>query len=107
SLIGDGSDSDPDEHIQKGVAVVRSIALDNGMRLVVGRDVVERRGYSAIIMQSFFVGVAGIILFSLVAGGVTARRVLRRIDTIQQTSSKIMSGNLSERVPVTDRNDEF
>ncbi|NMA99258.1 MAG: HAMP domain-containing histidine kinase [Phyllobacteriaceae bacterium] len=107
SLIGDSADGDPDEHVQRGVAVVRSIALDNGMRLVVGRDVVERRGYSAIILQSFLVGVAGIILFSLIAGGVTARRVLRRIDTIQQTSSKIMSGNLSERVPVTDRNDEF
>nr|WP_281351152.1 HAMP domain-containing sensor histidine kinase [Devosia marina] len=53
------------------------------------------------------VGVVGIVLFSLIAGGITARRVLRRIDTIQQTSTKIMSGNLSERVPVTRRNDEF
>nr|WP_276511880.1 HAMP domain-containing sensor histidine kinase [Devosia subaequoris] len=53
------------------------------------------------------VGVVGIVLFSLIAGGITARRVLRRIDTIQQTSTKIMSGNLSERVPVTKRNDEF
>ncbi|MCP8884229.1 HAMP domain-containing histidine kinase [Devosia sp. XJ19-1] len=92
---------------REGVAVVRSIELGNGMRLVVGRDVVERRGYSAIILQSFLVGVVGIILFSLIAGGITARRVLRRIDTIQHTSTKIMSGNLSERVPVTDRNDEF
>ena len=77
------------------------------MRLVVGRDVVERRGYSAIILQSFLVGVIGIILFSVVAGGVTARRVLKRIDTIRDTSTKIMSGNLSERVPITSRNDEF
>lgn len=90
-----------------GVAVVRSIAFENGMRLVVGRDVVERRGYSAIILQSFLVGVVGIILFSVLAGGITARRVLRRIDTIRDTSTKIMSGNLSERVPVTKRNDEF
>lgn len=98
---------DRPERQQQGVAVVRSIELGNGMRLVVGRDVVERRGYSAIILQSFLAGVVGIILFSVIAGGITARRVLRRIDTIQQTSSKIMSGNLSERVPVTRRNDEF
>lgn len=90
-----------------GYAIVRSVVLSNGMRLVVGRDVVERRGFSAIIVQSFLFGVLGIILFSLVAGGVTARRVLRRIDTIRDTSTKIMSGNLSERVPVTRRNDEF
>ena len=90
-----------------GYAVVRSVELSNGMRLVVGRDVVERRGFSAIIVQSFLFGVLGIILFSLIAGGITARRVLKRIDTIRDTSTKIMSGNLSERVPVTRRNDEF
>ncbi|ODT47366.1 HAMP domain-containing sensor histidine kinase [Devosia sp. 63-57] len=90
-----------------GVAVVRSVELGNGMRLVVGRDVVERRGYSAIILQSFLVGVVGIIVFSIIAGGVTARRVLRRIDAIRDTSTKIMSGNLSERIPLTKRNDEF
>lgn len=90
-----------------GFAVVRSIELSNGMRLVVGRDVVERRGFSAIIVQSFLFGVLGIMVFSMIAGGITARRVLKRIDTIRDTSTKIMSGNLSERVPVTKRNDEF
>src|SRR5690606_7128280 len=34
-------------------------------------------------------------------------RVLRRIDAINATSTKIMSGNLSERIAVTGRNDEF
>lgn len=90
-----------------GFAIVRSVELSNGMRLVVGRDVVERRGFSAIIVQSFLFGVLGIIVFSVIAGGVTARRVLKRIDTIRDTSTKIMSGNLSERVPITKRNDEF
>ena len=90
-----------------GYAVVRSVALNNGMLLVVGRDVVERRGFSAIIVQSFLLGVLGIIVFSVIAGGITAQRVLRRIDAIRDTSTKIMSGNLSERVPVTRRNDEF
>ena len=33
--------------------------------------------------------------------------MLRRIDTISGTATKIMSGNLAERVPVTKRNDEF
>lgn len=95
------------ERTRSGFAVVRSVELSNGMRLVVGRDVVERRGFSAIIIQSFMVGVIGIVLFSLIAGGVTAHRVLKRIDTIRDTSTKIMSGNLSERVPITKRNDEF
>ena len=105
-LVDPPDEADADRE-RSGVAVVRSVVLSNGMRLVVGRDVVERRGFSAIIVQSFLLGVLGIILFSLVAGGITARRVLHRIDTIRDTSTKIMSGNLSERVPVTRRNDEF
>ena len=91
----------------EGTAVVRSIRLPSGLILVVGRDVVERRGFTAIIFQSFLLGVAGILVFSLIAGGITAVRVLRRIDGIASTSRMIMSGNLSERVPVTKRNDEF
>ncbi len=90
-----------------GFAVVKSVVLGSGMRLVVGRDVVERRGFTAIIVQSFIWGVAGILVASIIAGLVTAVRVLRRIDTISGTATKIMSGNLSERVPVTRRNDEF
>ena len=92
---------------REGNAVVRSLVLDSGLILVVGRDVVERRGFTAIIFQSFLWGVGGILVFSLIAGGVTAVRVLRRIEGIASTSRMIMSGNLSERVPVTRRNDEF
>ncbi|HTM76258.1 MAG TPA: HAMP domain-containing sensor histidine kinase [Devosia sp.] len=104
----DDAEADANARPQRpGYAVVRSVQLENGMLLVVGRDVVERRGYSAIIVQSFLVGVIGIVLFSIVAGGITARRVLGRIDAIRDTSTKIMSGNLSERVPITKRNDEF
>jgi signal transduction histidine kinase len=92
---------------RQGTAVVRSIVLDSGFILVVGRDVVERRGFTAIIFASFVWGVIGIVVFSLIAGLVTALRVLRRIDAINSTATKIMSGNLAERIPVTKRNDEF
>lgn len=89
------------------VALVRSFILPSGYRLVVGRDIVERRGFAVIIFQAFFWGVAMIVLLSILAGVVTARRVLGRIDAITETSEQIMSGNLAMRVPVTKRNDEF
>jgi signal transduction histidine kinase len=98
-----GEDAPP----PKGYALVRSFVSESGLRVVVGRDVVERRGFTAIIVQWFFVGVAGILLLSIIAGLITARRVLKRIDAISATSTNIMAGNLSERVPVTSRNDEF
>jgi signal transduction histidine kinase len=98
-----GEDSQP----AKGYALVLSYISESGLRVVVGRDVVERRGFTAIIVQWFFAGVAGILLLSIIAGLITARRVLKRIDAISATSTTIMAGNLSERVPVTSRNDEF
>ncbi|MDO8360050.1 MAG: HAMP domain-containing protein, partial [Devosia sp.] len=102
-----GAGVEGDTDAAQGFAVVRSLVLDSGPRLIVGRDVVERRGFTAIVFQGFLLAVAGILVFSVVAGVVTARRVLKRIDTINATSAKIMSGNLSERIPVTRRNDEF
>lgn len=92
---------------REGYAVVRSLVLESGLRLVVGRDVVERRGFTAIVFQGFLYAVVGILVFSVLAGVLTSRRVLRRIDAINATSAKIMSGNLSERIPVTKANDEF
>ena len=91
----------------KGFAAARSVLMHSGLRLVVGRDVVERRGFSAIVFQGFALGVLGIVLLSVLAGALTAQRVLKRIDTISGTSAKIMSGALSERVPITKRHDEF
>ena len=91
----------------EGYAVVRSLVLESGLRLVVGRDVIERRGFTAIVFQGFFYAVIGILVFSVLAGVITSRRVLTRIDAINATSAKIMSGNLGERIPVTNANDEF
>jgi len=107
SINYDREGFDEGEDASRGFAIVHSLVLGSGLRLVVGRDVVERRGFTAIVLQGFLLAVLGILVFSLLAGVVTARRVLRRIDTINATSSKIMSGNLSERIPVTKRNDEF
>ncbi len=91
----------------KGYALVQSTILNGDFRLIVGRDIVERRGYTAIIFRGFLFGVIGIVTLSLLAGGFAATRVLKRIDSISDTTDKIMSGNMSQRVPVTKRNDEY
>lgn len=107
STASEEDDNARPDRDRSGFALVQSVTLDSGLRLIVGRDILERRGFSAIIFRGFFFGVLGIIVFSVITGGLTARRVLRRIDSISNTSGLIMTGNLSERVPVTKRNDEF
>jgi signal transduction histidine kinase len=93
--------------VPQGNALVQTVQLDSGLTLVVGRDVVERRGFTAIVVDGFIWGVVGILVFSLIAGLVTSMRVLNRIDSISSTANAIMAGSLSQRVPVTKRNDEF
>lgn len=100
-------DGDGHQEPGAGYALVQSVVLESGLRLIVGRDILERRGFAAIIFQGFFFGVVGIVILSTAAGGLTAMRVLKRIDSITDTSTEIMSGNMSERIPVTKRNDEF
>lgn len=101
-----GSEAEQEDN-HSGFALVKSVNTDSGLKLVVGRDIVERRGFAAIIFQGFFFGVIGIVVLSAIAGIIMARRVLKRIDSISDTSAIIMSGNMSERVPVTGSNDEF
>lgn len=96
-----------DDPRSQGVALVKSFQLPSGFRLVVGRDIVERRGFSAAIFQAFGWGVLWIIVLSAIVGVVSARSVLKRVDTVSDTARKIMSGSMSERIPVTKRNDEF
>lgn len=105
--IAAGEDPAEADEIDEGNAVVRTVFLNGGRILVVGRDVVERRGFTAVIFNSFVGGVIGILVFSLIAGLIMSVRVLRRIDSISSTANAIMAGSLSERVPVTKRNDEF
>lgn len=103
-------DEERQDHEREGKlahAVVRTIILEGDFRLVVGRDIVQRRDFTQIIVRTMSLGVVGIIILSAIAGGLTARRVLKRINAINKTSSEIRSGNMSQRVPVTKRNDEF
>lgn len=106
-VFGEAPPQQRGQDVEDGQALVRTVVLDSGFRLVVGRDIVERRGFTAIIFGGLVFAVIGIVVLSVLAGGLTAMRVLRRIDSISATSQKIMSGNLSERVPMTRRNDEF
>jgi signal transduction histidine kinase len=91
----------------RGLALVKSFRLPSGFYLVVGRDIVERRGFSAIIFEAFGWGVFWILILSVLLGTVLARNILRRLDLISAASKKIMTGDLSERLPITKRNDEY
>lgn len=83
------------------------IQLDGGLRLVVGRDVEERRRFNQIIRTSLLWALGLTIALGIGGGLLTSRNFLRRIDRINAASRTIMAGNLAERMPVSGSGDEI
>lgn len=100
SANGEGG---PESH----AARARHFVLPGGFNLLVGRDVHERRQIenrvtkflAFAVLLTGLVGITGAVLIS--------RSVMNRIDAINVTSSDIMGGDLSQRVPVRGTGDEL
>lgn len=81
--------------------------LPNGYHLLVGRNLHAREDLLEDMLATF-AWALGITLGLALAGGVLmSHSVLRRIDAINRASRQIMSGNLTQRMPVQGSNDEF
>ena len=79
----------------------------DGLHLLVGHDVRERTRVSHFIRETLAWGLAAVIAITVLGGMLMSRALLRRIDAINQTSREIIAGDLSRRVPVSGRGDEF
>jgi len=88
-------------------ALVRVTELSGGFRLLIGRDLEERRRMFGIIAQAAQWSVLIVVVLGLGGGIFVARRVLRRIDAMTGTTQLIMSGDLSGRLPVGRSGDEL
>jgi signal transduction histidine kinase len=88
-------------------ALVHVTELDNGFRLLIGRDLEERRRLFGIVAKAAQWSVLVVIVLGLGGGIFVARRVLRRIDAMTGTTQRIMAGDLSGRLPVGRSGDEL
>ncbi len=88
-------------------ALVKVSDIPGGLRLLVGRDLEERRRLFLIVASAAQFSVLVVIVLGLAGGVFVARRVLRRIDAMTGTAQRIMAGNLSERLPVGRSGDEI
>jgi signal transduction histidine kinase len=85
----------------------RSFHLDGRYYLLVGHDMRERLLVAASIRESLAWAIAAVIGLSLIGGLLISRKLLGQVDAINQTSRDIMAGDLSRRVPLSGRDDEF
>jgi signal transduction histidine kinase len=88
-------------------ALVRVTQLDNGFRLLVGRDLEERRRLFGIVAKAAQWSLLVVIVLGLGGGIFVARRVLHRIDAMTGTTQRIMAGDLTGRLPVGRSGDEL
>ena len=88
-------------------ALVRVTELSSGFRLLIGRDLEERRRLFGIVAKAAQWSLLVVVVLGLGGGIFVARRVLRRIDAMTGTTQRIMAGDLSGRLPVGRSGDEL
>ena len=93
--------------VESRLALANIFRLPGGFRLIVGRDIEDRRIFERIVRSAFFIGLGFMALVGLGGGWLVSRGLLARIDTVTATSRTIMEGDLSERVPLNGSGDEL
>ncbi|WP_306120988.1 HAMP domain-containing sensor histidine kinase [Roseitalea sp. MMSF_3504] len=94
-----------------GAAAPRAIGhvtrFDNGLRVLVGRDLAEPQLLRLIVRRSVALALGLMALGGLLIWFFVGRRALRRIDAVSAASDDIVAGDLGRRLPVSAANDEF
>jgi len=105
--MGDVADLPPGSPRAFNPVRVAETRLSDGLKLTIGHEISDEQA----LLDHTFVLVAGAtaltLLFSLIGGLWIGTSALRRIDSVSRTASEIMSGDLSQRLSVTARDDEF
>lgn len=88
-------------------AIGQRIKFQNGLTVLVGRDLGEPDRFKKIIRSSLGLALGIMALGGLLIWFFVGRRALRRIDSVSKASADIVGGDLSKRLPVSTANDEF
>ena len=89
------------------LALVRSLVLPGGFRLLVGRDLSDIARLQNVIWRAFAWSMGLVVVLGVLGGFVVTKRVLSRIDSMTATTRAIMEGDLAGRLSLTGSNDEF
>jgi signal transduction histidine kinase len=89
--------------------MVRAIGrqLPDGGMLVIGRDVDEAIELSMVVSQALALGLVPALLLCLAIGVLLSMRAERQLAGINQRVSRIVAGNLRERLPHRNSDDPF
>ena len=92
---------------KKRRALARVFILPGKYRLLVGHDIEERERLRKILAQALATSLLWLVLIGAIGGLLVARRVLRRVDSMNATARTIMAGDLGGRLAVNGSGDEL
>ena len=92
---------------EKRLAFASVFRLPGGFRLIVGRDIEDRREFGRIISSTVLWGLGVMAILGIGGGYLVSRNLLSRIEAVTATSRTIMSGDLTGRVPISGSGDEL
>lgn len=79
----------------------------DGRILILARDGGSISAVAGIIGQAFFWGLSLTLVPGLIGWRLLRRRPIRRVERLQRSTERIVSGNLRERLPLSARRDEL
>jgi signal transduction histidine kinase len=88
-------------------ALARIFLLPGGFHLLVGRDLADRARIGAVMIRAMAVSLVFFAALAALGALFVARRVLSRIDAMNQSARAIMAGDLTRRLPVSGSDDEL
>ena len=95
------------EAVADQAALARIFLLPGGFRLLVGRDLRDRDTLRRVLIRTLLTSLFWLTLLGTAGGLLVARRVLRRVDAMNASAQTIMTGDLTQRLPLAGSNDEL
>lgn len=96
-----------DGNVRPRQVETRALLLDGRYRLLVGHFVEERTALRDRYLSALFWSLLVTGLLGLLLGWWHSRRALVFVEKVSETGARFLSGNLEERVPVSERGDEY
>jgi signal transduction histidine kinase len=93
--------------VERRLAFANVFRLPGSYRLIVGRDIEDRRELARLIRTTMLWGLGVMALVGIGGGYWVSRRLLTRIDELSATTRTIMAGDLAGRLPVSGSGDEL
>lgn len=95
------------EGVRRHQVIARPVMLRNGYRLLVGRDIEDKRRTEHLLRNAIFLGAGMMLLLGVVGGFAMSRWTTSRLEHINRATAAVMAGHLGRRIKLDGGGDEF